>query len=537
MSTELDTTDHGARLPARTSTVLSAVVGLAVVGLLCWQVPLVVGPVIAGSVGALCLAGSLWLLGWDRWSVPGRIVAGLLTLPVALGLFAAVVGTVLAAVDAFLPIDSSATISLLSLTLVTHAGVVVGCSLAVLGIALGVRNVVDRERLADHYWLTVQTALVPAVLGALLASGAVLTQRRTGVGGDVVGDLLGWLFVPGTGQTHMASTLVLVAGGLLAVRAAIAALPIAELLADSGTGETDQQRVAQMRSGLALGAAVAGIAAIATLAIELLFVGGDLRRAVGYGTYRLLVDLSTMPLVRFGSVLAVVGCLGVVGVVALLQRLAANSAGSVLRRVGPFGAGVALAGTTLVLGGPIVRNSVRTVGRGLPEPFGNAFLSHARELLSFFGAPTIALLLGALLVGVTAVFLLLLRFAVHVGYLSDESAGYSLASGSLFVAAAFAGTILSSTWVVFAALVGALFVWDMGQYGTTLGEEVGRHAPTRDTELVHAGGTLAVGLLGAVAAAGIQRLLAAGSIQESPATVVALMGVLAGIVFLVVALR
>jgi hypothetical protein len=39
----------------------------------------------------------------------------------------------------------------------------------------------------------------------------------------------------------------------------------------------------------------------------------------------------------------------------------------------------------------------------------------------------------------------------------------------------------------------------MGRFGTTLGRETGPKVPTQNTELVHAGGTLLVGLLGALA--------------------------------------
>ncbi len=537
MSTELDTADHGTRLPTRTSTVLSVVVGLGVIGLLCWQIPLVVGPVIAGSVGALCLAASLWLVGRDRWGVLARAGAGLLTLPVTLGLFAALIGTVLAAVDMFLPVRGPTTISLLSLTLVTHVGVVVGCVLAVLGLTLGVRNVIDGQRLADHYWLTIQTALVPATIGALLATGAFLTKNTTSLDTAIVGDTLGWLFAPGTGQTHLMSSLALVAIMLAAVRAVVDALPVAELLADSGTGETEQHRVSQLLDILGRAALLTGVAALIALSAELLFPPTEFRRAVSYETYQLLVDLSTIPLVRFSAVAVSVLCLGIVGVVSLLQRLAANSADSVLQRVGPFGAGILLAATSLTIGGPLLENSVRNIGRALPSPASSIFFGHARELLYFFGPPTLALLFGALLVAVAATMLLVLRFAVFAGYLSDETAGYSLASGGLIVAAAFAGTIVSAPWVLFTALVGGLFVWDMGRYGTTLGKEIGRHAPTRDTELVHAGGTLAVGLVGAGSAYAIQRLLSADIVQDSPAAVVALAGVLAGIVLLVAALR
>jgi hypothetical protein len=82
----------------------------------------------------------------------------------------------------------------------------------------------------------------------------------------------------------------------------------------------------------------------------------------------------------------------------------------------------------------------------------------------------------------------------------------------------------------------ALLVRDVGTDGTTLGRELGRAAPTRDAELVHAGGTLTVGLVGTGLAYGISTVVG-GGLADGSIAVVALMGVLVGIVFLVAALR
>ena len=50
-------------------------------------------------------------------------------------------------------------------------------------------------------------------------------------------------------------------------------------------------------------------------------------------------------------------------------------------------------------------------------------------------------------------------------------------------------------------MAGAIAVWDLGEYSTTLGAELGATASTRAVEAVHGLGTLAVGSVAVVVAA------------------------------------
>jgi hypothetical protein len=538
MSTDIDTTNHRTGTPTRTSTVLSLVVGLAVVGLLLWRVDLVLAPVLVGSGGALCFAAGLWLVGLDRWVPVARGLAGLLALPVSLGLLVATLGTVLLLASSVLPVDSQAGLSLLSLTLVTQVGVVAGCIFAVLGILLGVRNIVDEESVTAYFWVSVQTAIVPGVVGTFFATGAILTQQELGIGGaGFIDEFVRWVFVPGRLQTHLGTVLLLVALAAATLRAAIDALPIAELVGDSGTGETDHWRISQLRTALQILAF--GTTALCGLAflVETIRRPIELQQLLGLGLYRTVTDISTAPGLRSLLVVVIVAATGVwLGSVGL-QRIATSSTRAALRRTGPVAAGGLVTVGGIAFGRPIVETFISEVGWRLPAPFDDVFFSYATDVVGFFGASPLVLTAAFLLLGMTVSLLLCFRFAVFAGYLSDESAGYSLASGGLFVAAAFAGTLATEAWVLFAALVGVFFVWDMGRYGTTMGNEIGRHASTRDAELVHAGGTLGVGLLGVGAAYGLQRLLSMGAVEQTPTAVVALVGALVGIIFLVTALR
>jgi hypothetical protein len=538
MSADIDTADHGTGTPTQASTALALAAGLAVIALLVWQVDLVLGPVVVGSLGALCLAAGLWLVGQDRAEPVARLLAGLLALPVSVGLLVATGGTALVLASTLFPVQTASALSVLTLTLVTQVGVVAGCVVAVLGLTLGVRSVVDGEALRTQYWVTVQTAVIPAVVGGLFVAGAFLTQQQSvALGVSPFAGLDRWLFAPGRFRTHLATALTLAALALGTLRAALGALPVAELAGDSGTGRTDSDRLASLRYAFGWAALLSGTLALVGLFAEVAVRPLELQRMLGLGLYGTLVNLSTAPGLRSLAVTTTLLSAATWLVVYALRRVASGSPTKFATRVGPFGGGVVLTLGCLVFGRPLVTATLTEVGSRLPSPFDDTFFGYARNIVDFFGAPTLVLMAVALLLGLSLGLLLLFRFAVFAGYLSDETAGYSLASGGLVIAATFAGTVVPAAWVVFAALVGGLFVWDVGRYGTTLGEEIGRHAPTRDTELVHAGGTLAVGALGAGAAYAIQRLLAAGTIQESPTTVVALTGVLAGIVLLVAALR
>ena len=538
MSTDIDTADHGTGTPTRTSTALALVSGLAVVAVLVWQVDLVLAPVVVGSLGALCLAAGLWLVGQDRAEPLARLLAGLLALPVSVGLLVATGGTALLLASTLFPVQTASALSVLTLTLVTQVGVVAGCVVAVLGLALGVRSVVDSEALTTQYWVTVQTAVIPAVIGVLFVAGAFLTQQQSvALGVSPFAGLDRWLFAPGRFRTHLATALTLAALALGTLRAALGALPIAELAGDSGTGRTDSDRVASLRAVLGWAALLSGALALLGLFAEVAVPPLELQRMLGLGLYGTLVNLSTAPGLRSLAVTTTLLSAATWLVVYALRRVASSSPSKFANRVAPFGGGVVLTLGCLVFGRPLVTATLTEVGSRLPSPFDDTFFGYARNIVEFFGAPALVLMAVSLLLGLSLGLLLLFRFAVFAGYLSDRTAGYSLAAGGLFVAAAFAGALVTQAWVLFAALVGSFFVWDMGRYGTTMGREMGRAAGTRDAEVVHAGGTLGVGLVGIAAAYGIQRLLASGTVKQTPTAVVALAGVLAGIVFLVTALR
>lgn len=524
--------------PTRVSTALTAVVTAVVVVLLLGEANGIIRPAVVGGAGAACFAASLYVLSVDRLETVAGVVTAILTVGVAVGTLAATLGTALLLLGELFPVDNAAAIPDRSLFLIGRLGVVVGCVLAVLGVLLGLRRIVDREVLSTYFWSTVKTGLVPAAVGSALVASAFLTGASTetpALLGTLRTDVTRWLLAPEPGRTHAATLALLLAAGTLGVRAAVGALPVAELIADSGGGETRERRVEQARRVLGWAGAIALAAAPALFAIELLV--DPLRQTVGTTLYRPVVALSTAPVLRTVLVGIATTTAVTVIVVAGLGRAARGSVAGFVSRIGPFVGGGFITAGGIAVAGPVLDGLVAWITPRLPGPLGGTFRESTATFVDFFGTSTIVVCLVAALVCVTAAVVLIFRFVAFAGYLSAGSAGYSLAAAGLFVGTAFAGTVGASAWLVFGGLVGTFLVWDTGRYGTTLGQEIGRRAPTRGAEAVHAGGTVAVGLVGTGLAYGITAAARGGLGNPMGGSVVALMGVLAGIVFLVAALR
>lgn len=519
--------------PTRTSTALATTVATATAVLLLWQVRSVAVPTAIGVAGVVCLAVGLGLVGSDQRPLPA-VLASLLLVPVAAGILVGTLGVTLTILRDFFPVAATAQIPGRSLHLLARVGVAVGCLLAVLGVALGVRNVVDTDSVEAYLGLALRTSVVPLVVGGALVVGTVFTRAT----GDPLGPVRGvvpWLLSPGTGGTHLATLLGLLTVAAFGVRAALDALPIAEFLSDRGSARTDTTQLDSVLSALGVLTAAATMGTLFALAVETA-LGGRLQQVIGSGLYRVLIGVSTASALRLGLLGAVVLSGSVVVAVALLRRLAQLSVGSSSRWVGPFVGGSTLTAAGVVAGEPLVDALVVRIAARLPGPPATLFRETTGSVVRFYGPATVAVALVTVLVAATASAILFLRLLLLSGYLTEETAGYSLASGGLFAAAAFTGAAGFEPVLAFAGLVAALFVWDVGRYGTLLGREVGRHAPTREAELVHAGGTLAVGLGGALIALGLVRVEPGAGGSAVPAALV-LVGALAGLVFLVAALR
>lgn len=417
--------------PTRTSTALALVVTVATLALVLRQVPAVVVPVVIGGVGAVCLAAALWLVAGES-SPLAAFGAGLLSIPAGAGLVGSGHAAAIMLVEVVFPVEETALISLGSLVVAGHVGVVLGCFVAVLGASLGIRGV-TYETLRQYTRIAFATGLVPVLVGLALVALALAAGTTPGVAvARLVGAPLGTLLAPGPVALYLGFALFCLALTGLAHR----------------TGAADRLS-ASMRAALAAG----GVATALAIAAAPLCYPWLVRETVR----------------RFPTE------------VALRIRDAA------------FG-------------------SATTVGES-----------------------TLFLLLAALCVALAVWILFVLRLGLVSRQLSRDSAGFSLAAVGLFVATVFTSTLGAPSVLVFAGIAASLVVWDADEFGGALGREVGQHARTRGTELVHAGTTLAVAAVG-VALAVFAESVVSGTTIASP-SVLALWSVVLGLLLLLVSLR
>ena len=529
-------------LPTRTSVAIVVVGTVGLVAVLLGRVGPALVPALVAIAGALALAGGFWAVSSERFRTVGQVAGGLLAFPVGAGFVIGVVGTALVLVEVYFPVPDAGLIAVNALLLVSRLGIVVGCVLAVLGAVLGVRSVVGPATLSRYYWTVVRTGTVPFAVTAVAAGGAVLSEATGAPGpgatpvGTVTG-LVGWLATPGPGL-HVASFFVLVSAAAMGVRAAVTALPVAELLADRGVGGVGTRRLGTVdRVLLYVGVATLG-AALAGLYVDVQFrTPARLAIAVGPGVADLLAGPTGAPALRTPLVAVWLVAAAVVAGTRLLRRAVRASLTGAARRVGPVLVGGVLTLAALAVAAPAFDRLVAEVAGRLPSVFATEFRQVTGSVGEFYGPETVVLGLMTACLVVAGLLVLAGRLLLWLGYLSSRRAGFATASAGLFLATVFAGTLETPAPLVFGGLVVSLLVWDAGEYGTTLGEEVGRRARTRSGELVHIGGTVAVGVVGVGAALAVRAVLAGRAVDPSPAAVAGLVAALAGAVLLVAALR
>lgn len=117
-----------------------------------------------------------------------------------------------------------------------------------------------------------------------------------------------------------------------------------------------------------------------------------------------------------------------------------------------------------------------------------------------------------------------------VGLLPDRAAPLALIAAGVFGAATGSGLAGAPAPVVYAGVAGALFTWDVSEFGLGLTQEVGHVPETGRLEVVHGVAGAGVGLAGLAMALGATALLEAvhpGSGAPVAAVVLAFLGTLA----------
>ncbi|MCU4800568.1 hypothetical protein OB920_09315 [Halobacteria archaeon HArc-gm2] len=528
--------------PTRTSTLVVVLASVLTAATLVRAAD-VVWPALLGAMGAVTLAGVVWASGWERHEAAGSVLASVLVLPVGVGIVAATAGTVLVLAGGLFPVPSAADVPGTVIALTARAAVVTGAVAAVFGATTATRGVLDADTLEDATTTAVRTAVVPFCLAILLAGSAALQFLESNAAGPgiqtVVGDVLRGItslfFQPDPLGPHLPTFAVMAGAALLAAHRGVHALPITELLPENETGDDYRERIeaGQRRlfwAGLVVVAA-APIAAIVHLAVP----PRQLRAALGSGLYDVVLAVTANPALRSLAWWLILCGVAVAGVVWLLRRLVQSSPDRIGSVLAPFAGGVGVVALAFAVSDNTVFKSVAWVADQLPGKFSVQFMDAATPVMNVYGFTTIGVAAAAALLFLATVAVSALWAVLATGYVEGRTAGVTIASLALFNTAAFAGVLDVSNVLVLGALVGAVLVWDAGEFGVTLGQEVGRLANTRRAELVHATGTLAVGGVGA----GVALLIGGvGAVDASTGPVaLGLVAVLGGLLLLVVALR
>ncbi|MFD1597695.1 DUF7519 family protein [Halobellus rarus] len=122
----------------------------------------------------------------------------------------------------------------------------------------------------------------------------------------------------------------------------------------------------------------------------------------------------------------------------------------------------------------------------------------------------------ALAVGIAGLALL------AVGLFAPVRRLVTIAGGCFLLALLVAGIRGGGAEPLLVAALGAVLAWDVGEFATGVGEQLGRDADTARLETVHAATSLLVGVVGAGVVYGVY--LAAGGGQPTSAVVLLLFG-------------
>jgi hypothetical protein len=286
-----------------------------------------------------------------------------------------------------------------------------------------------------------------------------------------------------------------------------------------------------LRGGLTLTAGLVSVAVVA----ELLFGPDELAGLIGPAVYDALRTVTTADGVRAVLLgIAVLG-FGVSRLIRAASKLANTQQQTLVQSLVALAVGSGLAVGAAVVADPIYTAIVDWTITQLPTPVQPEWRTLTEEAVELYGAPAFVLwLLTGGVVVVLAVVTVLHRVRL-AGALTIGETGPALAGLGLFAAAASAGTIDAPAWLVFTGVLGGLFVWDTGRFGSELATELGHAAGARTLELVHTSAALVVGVAGVVAAAVLAGLL--GNRAAASLPTLALLGVIIGLICLVAALR
>lgn len=522
--------------PTRTSTLLATVISLAVIALFVRQIAELRITVAMGIAGVICLVVCLALVATEP---DGRqaFFMSLLTVPVAIGFVGGLLGTMLLLVSTHFPVASDAEISLALLRIFGSLGLGLGVIVAVFGITLGYQNVLAAEPLTRFTKIAFVTAVVPFTVGFVLFVRVVVAgDPRAGesVFGDLFDQLLTTLLSPGSTHLHLGSFLFVVTISIGAVVFFLRKAPVAELV-DTGEGMATLRRIERLRLLLYYTVVGSALLMLVAVVLEVVYSPQELRSMFGSG-FDLVQLITTAGWLRLGLFLVALGVAGWVVVEFLLRQYTQWPDSADAKWIGPLAAGTLLTGIVWLSADSLFERGMRETTMRLPDVLAVEFQDLVLPVVDVYGETAVVILSIGVMLALTAWVGLVCWVAVYVSYLSDEGAGFSIASAGLLLGTISLGIATVPSWHIFLGVVGALVVWDLGQFGTRLGREVGA-GQTRTVEFVHAGATLLVGAVAVVGAMALESRAAESSFTPGGTTVLALICLVIALVAFSLALR
>ncbi|WP_053949035.1 DUF7519 family protein [Halolamina sediminis] len=462
---------------------------VAIVAVACWLLADALGVVdslAVATVGGAGIAVVVWLASRARPAALGTLL-GVAVAPLAGGLLFAGLGyTLIAQLAGFAP----------------QGTVFVGVSVVLAGFgAVAIPNdAADRDSVTAATWSTLLSTVGLLAVAAALIGNTVRQREEMEPFADLpLPETIPELLPDATAVPPLGSFLLIASLALLALRAALAALPVAELLDDrAGDDDAAIKSFEQLQS--TLGRTTIGVMVGVLLIGARILLGPayvELWALVPPPVVGLLDGLARAPFLRWLATRLLVVSVIVVVLVRLIRRL--HHAG-IRKHLGKIAivAGTGLALAVGWMGHDLILNTL--LGRletALPGTVGEVVLQQVDSVIEYYTGEVVALGLVAL-GGITAALsLAMLRLGMLFQVVPGRHSGHALASGGLLGAGGFGAALGAPLPASLGTLIGAVVVWDLGRFGVSLGRDVGRRAPSLPVQFVR---VLTAALIGVVTA-------------------------------------
>ncbi len=513
--------------PERTAIAVVLALTVVTVGAYLQQLWIGLVTVGIGIVGALALTVSLWIAGAEP-SPAERFLVTLLSIPVAAGFAIGLLGTTVVLTGTLFPVETEMDISVTLLQIIGNLLVVLGSGLAVFGVTVGIRTPVAAEPIRVYTKTTVLTASVPLAFGFALLVVAVV-ERGSIESGTVLGRIWSATVAPSQASFPVTSFLFLVLVTAGSLWLSIWRAPIDDF--GHRWGQTRYRRVKWAQATLRLVAVTAILLTPLAMGVEIL-----LSRTAGEGLFSVLQTVALASWLRLLLLVTATGALSFVAATSALKQWCQYSTDGQAPWLAPLAGGFVVTALGVAVADRVFEWAVDETVRHLPPGIAASVLDRTTAAEQLYGSASLVLLVIGGFILLAALIGILLLAAVYFGYLRTDGAGFSIAATGLFIGAIAAAMIGSPVWLVLGGIVSSIAVWDIGQFGTRLGREMGADA-SRELAVMHTGVIGAVGLIGVGAAGFVHLFFASRSVEFAPTTTAAVVSLVVGLLAFAIALR